>query len=96
MRLATGMRYLENEDLVHRDLAARNVLLDRNGVAKVVIGIDIAAQNIISLFCRRKKQSIIPSKVADFGLSKGKEDVTDNDAFPILWSPPEVISISIS
>ena len=49
------MRYLENEDLVHRDLAARNVLLDRNGVAKVVIGIDIAAQNIITLFCPRKK-----------------------------------------
>ena len=94
MRLPTGMRYLENEDLVHRDLAARNVLLDRNGVAKVVIGIDIAAQNIITLFCPRKKQPIIPSKVADFGLSKGKEDVTDNDAFPILWSPPEVISIS--
>ena len=92
------MRYLENEDLVHRDLAARNVLLDRNGVAKVVIGIDIAAQNIITLFLhyfsREKKLPIIPSKVADFGLSKGKEDVTDNDAFPILWSPPEVISIS--
>ena len=32
----TGMRYLENEELVHRDLAARNVLLDRNGVAKVI------------------------------------------------------------
>ena len=48
------MRYLENEDLVHRDLAARNVLLDRNGVAKVMIGIDIAAQNKITLFCPRK------------------------------------------
>ena len=29
-------------------------------------------------------------QVADFGLSKGKGEATDNEAFPILWSPPEV------
>ena len=83
------MRYLENEDLVHRDLAARNVLLDRNGVAKVVIRL------CKHYFAQEKSANhSISSKVADFGLSKGKEDVTDNDAFPILWSPPEVIWIS--
>ena len=28
--------------------------------------------------------------MADFGLSKSQGEATDNEAFPILWSPPEV------
>ena len=74
VRLPTGMRYLENEDLVHRDLAARNVLLDRNGVAKVMAGIDIAAQNIITLFCPRKKNSqLFPPRLQILASPKEKK-----------------------
>ena len=32
--------------------------------------------------------------MADFGLSKSKGEATDNDAFPILWSPPEVTTLN--
>ena len=73
VRLPTGMRYLENEDLVHRDLAARNVLLDRNGVAKVVIGIDIAAQNIVTLFCPRKNSQLFPPRLQILASPKEKK-----------------------
>ena len=99
----SGMRYIENEELVHRDLAARNVLLDRNGVAKVktkfwndlfihliflYLGATFKICNswaYLGIFCLQ---------VADFGLSKSKGEATDNDAFPILWSPPEVTTLN--
>ena len=99
----SGMRYIENEELVHRDLAARNVLLDRNGVAKVktklwndlfihliflYLGATLKICNswaYLGIFCLQ---------VADFGLSKSKGEATDNDAFPILWSPPEVTTLN--
>jgi len=46
---------------------------------------DLAARNVLL-----DRNGV--AKVADFGLSKGKGEATDNEAFPILWSPPEVLS----
>ena len=85
------MRYLENEELVHRDLAARNVLLDRNGVAKVKDFVNPSRSISIWVYINmRMCDQFRCHQVADFGLSKGKGEATDNEAFPILWSPPEV------
>lgn len=35
VKIASGMAYLEEKQLVHRDLAARNVLVGDNNIAKI-------------------------------------------------------------
>lgn len=34
-QIASGMAYLEREQLIHRDLAARNILVGDNNIVKV-------------------------------------------------------------
>ena len=50
---------------------------------KKLIHRDLAARNVLL-----SKNSV--AKVADFGLAKEEGGGKDTDAFPILWSPPEV------
>lgn len=90
------MAYLESKHVVHRDLAARNVLVSEDGDAKVQPVVLNPSNHIFNRIFTNSFSHPTPSiQVSDFGLAREESFNQEGGKFPIKWTAPEALRLSV-